>query len=331
MWCFPQKKLPLPSPGKSGWPWTEESPQLPGVMPDGNLWPKISIVTPSYNQGSFIEETIRSVLLQGYPNLEYIIIDGGSTDKSVEIIKKYEKFLDYWISERDKGQAHAINKGLHIASGDVIAWINSDDVYTQNCFQIIAKKLWIGGKIIRSIAYGDCAIIDKEGKVSTHWRAENINTFNLIAFWRRKGFPPQPTVFIPGEIFKQNPLKESLHYAFDWELFLRLSQKYEFIYCNNILAQFRLYHGSKSSKGYPPFIKEQLSISKKYWGDKFFRHLYFRLDYLLSPLRLFFRIFPIQIRRMLKGCLGEIYYENAKRFLLKTHFFLPKKKMRDYP
>jgi glycosyltransferase involved in cell wall biosynthesis len=98
----------------------------------GSRWPRISIVTPSLNQANYLEETIRSVLLQGYPNIEYIIIDGGSTDESVEIIKKYEKWLSFWISEPDKGQSHAINKGFSKASGEIYAYINSDDLYEQN-------------------------------------------------------------------------------------------------------------------------------------------------------------------------------------------------------
>ena len=118
MRCPTINELPSPPPGKRGWPWTEDSPQLPDTMPDGSPWPKISIVTPSLNQGPFIEETIRSVLLQGYPNLEYIIMDGGSTDESIEIIKKYEPWLAYWESEPDRGQSHAINKGFQRASGD---------------------------------------------------------------------------------------------------------------------------------------------------------------------------------------------------------------------
>jgi len=122
-------ELPKPPVGKTGWPWTEETEQLPEKMPDGSDWPKISIVTPSYNQGQYIEETIRSVVLQGYPNLEYIIIDGGSKDKSVQIIKKYDHYISYWISKPDKGQANAINIGLELASGDIVAYINSDDFY----------------------------------------------------------------------------------------------------------------------------------------------------------------------------------------------------------
>ncbi|MGB5971795.1 MAG: glycosyltransferase, partial [Nodosilinea sp.] len=110
-------------------------------MPDGSEWPRVSIVTPSYNQGQFLEETIRSVLLQRYPNLEYIVIDGGSTDNSAEIIEKYQSCITYWVSEKDNGQAHAINKGLKISTGSILGWINSDDLYVKGTLRKIAQAL----------------------------------------------------------------------------------------------------------------------------------------------------------------------------------------------
>jgi len=131
--------LPPPPDGYTGWPWTEETPPLPPIMLDGKPWPKISIVTPSYNQGQFIEETIRSILLQNYPNLEYIIIDGASTDNSVDIIKKYERWITYWVTEKDRGQAQAINKGIYRASGDIFNWINSDDLLLPKVLRLVAE------------------------------------------------------------------------------------------------------------------------------------------------------------------------------------------------
>src|SRR5687767_13410040 len=122
------KELPPPPSGKTGWPWTEQSPLLPAAMPDGRPWPRISIVTASYNQGLFIEETIRSILLQGYPNLEYVIMDGGSTDESVAIIKKYEQHLGFWVSEKDQGAADALRRGFEQVTGSILAYLNSDDV-----------------------------------------------------------------------------------------------------------------------------------------------------------------------------------------------------------
>jgi len=145
MRCPTLSELPPPPPGKTGWPWTEESPQLPDTMPDGRPWPKISIVTPNYNYGQFIEETIRSVLLQGYPNLEYIIIDGGSTDNSVEIIKKYEPWPVYWVSEPDCGMYDAINKGLRLATGDLIGICNADDLYEKEALRESGCAYMSGG------------------------------------------------------------------------------------------------------------------------------------------------------------------------------------------
>src|SRR3954471_14946777 len=112
MRCPKLNELPPPPPGKTGWPWTIESSSIQSYGRDMKLWPSISVVTPSYNQGPFLEETIRSILLQGYPDLEYLVIDGGSTDDSVSIIRKYQQWIQYWVSEPDGGQSAAIQKGI---------------------------------------------------------------------------------------------------------------------------------------------------------------------------------------------------------------------------
>jgi glycosyltransferase involved in cell wall biosynthesis len=167
-------KLPEPPPGRTGWPWTEASPPFPGQTPSGSAWPKISVVTPSLNQGEFIEETIRSVLLQGYPDIEYIIIDGGSTDKSAEIIEKYSPWLHYWVSEPDTGQSNALNKGFKQATGELYAYINSDDFYEPNAFGTAAVAFMIPEK--PSLLVGDCIIFDKSTIKRTFkaWWPEHI-------------------------------------------------------------------------------------------------------------------------------------------------------------
>jgi len=126
-------------------------------------WPKISIVTPSYNQAEFLERTILSVLNQNYPNLEYIIIDGGSTDGSVEIIKKYEKYLSYWVSEKDRGQAHALNKGFEKATGDLVGWQNSDDIYLPGAFRKVAEVYRNNPNY--DVYFGNIYFIDEEDNI----------------------------------------------------------------------------------------------------------------------------------------------------------------------
>ena len=136
--------LSPPPAGKAGWPWTVESPQLSDTMPNGAAWPRISIVTPSFNQGRFIEETIRSVLLQGYPDLEYVVMDGGSSDESSEIITRYSPWLSFWRSFPDGGQSAAISEGFSRTTGSVMAWINSDDFYLPNVFKFVTTRLALG-------------------------------------------------------------------------------------------------------------------------------------------------------------------------------------------
>ena len=134
--------LPQAPREKSGWPWSPSEVQSLEVEPESRKWPRISIVTPSRNQGKYLEETIRSVLLQGYPNLEYIVIDGGSTDDSVGTIKRYEPWLAHWESRPDRGQAHAINDGFALSTGSILGWINSDDALYPGTLSTFQEKVW---------------------------------------------------------------------------------------------------------------------------------------------------------------------------------------------
>ncbi len=140
MRCPTLHEIPPTHPAKSGWPWTEGAQPSPEKMLDGRPWPRISIVTPSLNQGAFIEESIRSVLLQAYPHLELIVIDGGSTDGSVETIKGYGEWLAHWICENDAGPAQALNKGFRIASGEILGFLNADDFLLPGCLARVAEE-----------------------------------------------------------------------------------------------------------------------------------------------------------------------------------------------
>jgi len=312
MHCPTLKDLSLPPSAKFGWPWTEESPQLPDTMPDGSPWPKISIITPSYNQGKFIGETIRSVLLQGYPNLEYIIIDGGSCDNSVKIIRKYEKYLAYWVSEADEGQTDAINKGFSMASGNIVAWLNSDDLYVKNTFKIIVRHMWAKGRIISPIVYGDCDLIDAKGKLKKKWHAKPVTTERLITFWRRNFLIPQQTVFMADYTLKNMGLDVSLRYVMDWDLYVRLSKKYPFFYIPESLAKFRIHEETKSAEGERMFKKEHLKIGKRYWKPGL-QTMQFCLEYHLSPITDLIRRIPWFIRRLLRKMLKENAYSKLKQ------------------
>jgi glycosyltransferase involved in cell wall biosynthesis len=234
------KDLPPPAPGKSGWPWTTHNKRLPEKMPDGSEWPRLSIVTPSYNQGKFIEATIRSVLLQGYPNLEYIIIDGGSTDNSVETIKKYDKYLFYWHSKKDRGQADAINQGLEKSSGQILGWINSDDVYVKGTFHKIVKAFHFNPDCI--VVHGNRILINEIGEV-TGWmclppfepKLLIYNVCSETAFWQR------------AVMKEAGLLNASLQFAIDLEFFGRLYKYGQFMKLKEYLGYFRCYSENKSS------------------------------------------------------------------------------------
>ena len=237
------KDFPMPPAGKTGWPWTREG--FPDqILSDGKKWPLISIVTPSFNQAEFIEETIRSVLFQGYPNLDYIIIDGGSTDGSQEIIKKYEPWLSYWVSEPDNGQSHAINKGWGKAKGEIIAWINSDDVYEADAFRLVADYFEQHEDV--HMLYGDCKIINEHGLITGDCPSLEFELENLIC---NKWFIGQQASFFRKEaVSTVGYIDENLHLVMDWDLFVRLAlNNFKIKYYQKLLARFRIWTGAKTS------------------------------------------------------------------------------------
>ena len=202
----------LPKSGRdaSGWPWNEEAD--PNIYSRQIKWPKLTIVTPSYNQASYLEETIRSVLLQNYPNLEYIIMDGGSNDGSVEIIKKYAPWVSYWESKKDNGQGHAINKGFSVSSGDYHAWINSDDYYLKGIFHLVVKTfLETKSKFIYGYGYNYSAL-DKQ----YHF----IKTLPFLDYFIKIPGIIQPSTFWASSIHQ--PIWEDLHCSLDFELWMRM-------------------------------------------------------------------------------------------------------------
>ena len=244
MRCPALNELPNLQPGKTGWPWTADTTCLPDTMPDGSPWPAVSIVTPSLNQGRFIEETIRSVLLQGYPNLEYIIIDGGSSDNSLEIIKKYEPWLTYWISESDTGQSQALNKGFAFASGEVFGWLNSDDLFFPGAIAALMQfrmenpcaAAWVGA----------CQEIDGTGK-PLRIVFPSVGDKAFMANWTYEARFHQPACLFDSNQFRQiSGVDEALHYALDADLWIRLSERGSFSTTHQVISCARIYPSIKS-------------------------------------------------------------------------------------
>ena len=237
------EELPSPPEGKTGWPWTVDSDPLPDLMPDGSAWPKISVVTPSYNQAQFIEETIRSVLLQGYPNLEFIIIDGGSTDNTLNIIKKYEPWISYWVSEPDRGQSHAINKGIAKATGKIFFWLNSDDLVLPGACERVAKNFMDNPKT--KMVIGQAKVIDAKAN-------EISELFSNFSTWEDLITSPynkvrQVSTFFARSLFDEcGLLNEGIEIAMDIELFSRLTRNHKPTVISDFVSAFRVQGQSKS-------------------------------------------------------------------------------------
>ncbi len=227
---------------------------------------KVSVITPSYNQAHFIEETIKSVLSQkGDFELEYIVMDGGSTDGTVDILKKYGNKIK-WVSEKDKGQADGINKGWKIATGNIIAYLNSDDAYEPGAIQaavdVFKKHPEIGW------VYGKCRIVDENGKnvrgfIKWYRHAIGRNySYNMLL---TENFVAQPTVFLRKKIIDDmGYLDANQHLVMDYEYWLRIGRKYKAMFINKYISRFRIYKQSKSGSMFVRQFREELNVAKKY-------------------------------------------------------------------
>lgn len=238
--------------------------------------PRITIITPSFNQGRFIERTIKSVLEQGYPNLEYIVVDGGSTDETVSILRRYEGRLK-WTSGKDEGQSDAINKGIKAASGDIVAYLNSDDVYEPGALPRVAHYFtanpgatWLTGR---------CRIIDEEDRemrgfitayknfLLNHYGYNILLVTNCIS---------QPATFLRRSVFDEFGLFDvNRHRVMDYEYWLRIGKKHPPGILKDYLAAFRVYRASKTSSAFQDTFREELEAARIYSQSRFLNGLHY--------------------------------------------------------
>ena len=204
--------------------------------------PLVSIITPSFNQARYLEATIKSVFSQDYAGIEYMVVDGGSNDGSVDVIKKYENRIAWWVSEKDKGQTDAINKGFAQAQGEILAWINSDDTYEPGAVSAAVKYLQEHPEV--GMVYGGCNFINESGRVIGKFGAAQTN-YRLL----RQGYVhiPQQTMFFRADLWKQvGPLDPSFYFAMDYDLWTRIAARSEIKYVPQTWANFRLHTSGKT-------------------------------------------------------------------------------------
>ncbi|MBD2103189.1 FkbM family methyltransferase [Leptolyngbya sp. FACHB-261] len=254
------------------WPWNYRLPRVAATMPSGKPWPKISIVTVTLNQGDYLEETIRSVLLQGYPNLEYIVLDGGSSDNTLEILERYSSELTYWTSEPDKGQSNALNKGFSRATGEILAWLNSDDRYLPGTLFRVALAFENYGS---DMVAGGCSLVkgNAQKPFHTHHNAMPIGKvvplplerlLDIDGCWQKGEFFYQPEVFWTKELWERSGagLDESLFYSMDYELWVRMAyQEAKIVHLPDALTLFRVHEKQKTYGDNIPFLPELRKVN----------------------------------------------------------------------
>jgi glycosyltransferase involved in cell wall biosynthesis len=230
------------------------------------MLPTITVVTPSYNQGDFIEQTISSVLSQNYPRLQYIVIDGGSTDCSRAVISRYSDKIDYWISEKDGGQSDALRKGFSLATGELLGWLNSDDILYPGALQLIGEAYESNS---RHLIAGNVAVFT-EGKSRKSWiiRQRHLNVRDMVAGWTGRACYSQPGVFFSHDAYIQSGgIDVSLNWGMDRDLMIRLLRNCPVTYLNEIVAGARLHPMSKTCSQAGNEVAELYSVYRRYWAE----------------------------------------------------------------
>ncbi|MEM7133555.1 MAG: glycosyltransferase family 2 protein [Chloroflexota bacterium] len=259
-------EVPEPILQKNGeWPWGSSSVTNTYELNEGQTWPRVTVVTPSFNQADYLEETIRSVLLQGYPNLEYIIIDGGSTDGSVDIIKHYESHLAYWVSEPDSGQANAINKGWQRATGEYMTWLNSDDLLLPGSLFTTVSALVANKEL--DIVYGNAQFIDSNSVMlpppydTMYGKPWSLSQM-IVGWWNPA---PQQGFLMRRELLdKIGYLDESYHFTMDFEYWVRIAVAGgQGQWIKKLIASFRQHPDAKTSNMQLTLTSDKFRVYEK--------------------------------------------------------------------
>lgn len=269
--------------------------------------PLISIVIPSFNQGDFIEQTLTSVIGQNYPKLEIIVIDGGSTDQTIKIVEKYSSSLSYFISEPDNGQAHAINKGFRQAKGDILGWLNSDDMYLPCTLSKVANIVGVSAE--PKFVYGGCLHFF-EGKASAFgylppdFDAERLTYFDYIV---------QPSTFWSRSLWEAvGELNESYNYVLDWDWFIRAAQVCNFIPIQDYFSIYRLHDNHKTGTGGLKRTEEMLRIVETYAKDEWisaYRDVYRQITSLRNGLN---RLLKLRLYRFRHLFYPQLYLKHGQ-------------------
>lgn len=289
-------------------------------------YPKISIVTPSYNQGEFLEETILSVISQNYPNLEYIVIDGGSTDDSVEIIKKYEKYITYWVSEKDNGHAHALNKGFEKSTGEIMAWINSDDKYFEWTFKTISEIYSKFKEVEWTL--GLYANFDRKGVLMSGENSVRAVYKNIFSYLFSDLHIQQESVFWRRSLWEKSGgyVSEEVKLMVDTELWCRFFLHEKLYHIDQVIGGYRIY-GLNRSHNNDKFVQSDIEISI----NSLFKSLpdHFQHDYQqIIDYRSFLKMYYEEMNtvnynldnNMFLKILPHLIYAKVKDFIFKVKF-----------